>query len=212
MRLQEIRPEFEQRLKIRTRPFPLELNGGEPPPRDILEQEWWLAALQEPAALFAPYPAEGWPTTTVPAFEAAWCANWQGEALADRFDLAIRRAFFAQGRNIGERSVLLEIAGEVGLDTGALEHIWDSGEAHSRIVEESTLGRERFGVRGTPTAMRLDGTRVQLPIAFPRMKNRRVVGIRPLPCYGAECRQAMREVLESALSQPVSPRQGGQSC
>ena len=85
-------------------------------PRDILEQEWRLAALQEPAAKFAPYEGDDWPATTLPAFEAAWCAARQGEAAFIDYDLRIRRAFFAEGRNIGRIEVLTEIAKEAGLD------------------------------------------------------------------------------------------------
>jgi len=64
----------------RTRFFPLELLRGEGPPRDILEQEWWLASLQEPAALFTPYSSDDFPTTTLPAFDAVWAARRQGDA------------------------------------------------------------------------------------------------------------------------------------
>jgi hypothetical protein len=64
-------PELQGRAALRIRPFPLELIDGESAPRDILEQEWWLAAIQEPAATFAPYRGDDWPTTTLPAFEAA---------------------------------------------------------------------------------------------------------------------------------------------
>src|SRR5690348_10455407 len=102
--------DYQCRVHLRVRPFPLEAAGGEAPPRDILVQEWWLAALQEPGAAFAPYQGDDWPTTTLPAFEAAWCAFQQGDAAGYDYDLRVRRAFFAQSRNIGRREVLLEIA------------------------------------------------------------------------------------------------------
>jgi predicted DsbA family dithiol-disulfide isomerase len=101
-------PEYEGRVRVR--PFPLEVAGSGPAPRDILEQEWWLAAIQEPAADFAPYEGDDWPTTTLPAFEATWFAFRQGEEVGSDYDLRVRRAFFAEGRNIGRREVLLEIA------------------------------------------------------------------------------------------------------
>ena len=115
VRLNAVRPEYAGRVRLRTRPFPLEI-GGDPAPRDILDQEWWLAALQEPLAEFAPYQGDDWPTTTLPAFEAAWAAVQQGEAAGHDYDLRVRRAFFAQGRNIGRRAVLLDLAKEAGLD------------------------------------------------------------------------------------------------
>ncbi len=97
------------------RAFPLEVYGGGPPDRRELELEIWLAALQEPEAVFKPFGNE-WPTTTLPAFEAAWCAFQQGEAIGREFDLRIRRAFFAEGRNIGQREVMMDLAREAGLD------------------------------------------------------------------------------------------------
>lgn len=62
--------------------FPIELIDGEPPPRDILEQEWWLAALQEPRANFNPFTGERFPTTTLPAFDVVEAAERQEEEAA----------------------------------------------------------------------------------------------------------------------------------
>ena len=67
VRLYHVYPEYEGRVRLRVRPFPLEIMGGEAAPRAILEQEWWLAAIQEPRAAFDPWHGETWPTTTLPA-------------------------------------------------------------------------------------------------------------------------------------------------
>ncbi len=199
MRLREVMPEYEGRVRVRMRPFPLEAVGGEAAPRDILEQEWWLAAIQEPAADFAPYEGGDWPTTTLPTFEAAWCAFRQSEEEGHDYDLRVRRAFFAEGRNIGRREVLLEIAEEAGLDPRRLERAFQSGEAREAVLEECRLGKDRYRVRGTPTLMLSDGTRLRAPIAFPTIKERRVVAIKELPCCGEGCLDATRDLFERAL-------------
>jgi predicted DsbA family dithiol-disulfide isomerase len=134
-------PEYEGRVRVR--PFPLEVAGSGPAPRDILDQEWWLAAIQEPAADFAPSEGDDWPTTTLPAFEAAWCAFRQGEEAGSDYDLRVRRAFFAEGRNIGRREVLLEIAEKAGLDVRHFERAIKSGEAREAVLEECRSGKER---------------------------------------------------------------------
>jgi predicted DsbA family dithiol-disulfide isomerase len=103
--------------------------GGEAAPRRILEQEWWLAAIQEPLAEFKPFEGDDWPTSTLPAFEAAWCARQQNEASFLDFDLRIRRAFFAEGLNIGRREVLLGLAAAAGLDTHRLAADLETGRA-----------------------------------------------------------------------------------
>lgn len=110
MRLQKNLPEYQGRVKLRERAFPLEIYGSGPPNRKELELEIWLAALQEPEAGFKPFTSSDWPTTTLPAFEAAWCAFQQGEEAGRKFDLLIRRRFFAEGRNIGRQDVMLDLA------------------------------------------------------------------------------------------------------
>jgi predicted DsbA family dithiol-disulfide isomerase len=199
VRLNAVLPEYAGRVRLRTRPFPLEV-GGEPAPRDILEQEWWLAALQEPAAEFAPFRGDDWPATTLPAFQAAWAAARQGEATGHAYDLRIRRAFFAQSRNIGRPEVLLELAQEAGLDLDRFTRDMRSDAAKAAVLAERQSGRERYGVRGTPTLMLADGTTLPAPLAEPRLRNRRIVAIGPLPCYGDACRDAVRALFDRALA------------
>ena len=197
-------PEFQGRATLRIRPFPLELIDGESAPRDILEQEWWLAAIQEPAAAFAPYRGDDWPTTTLPAFEAAWCAARQGDQALATYDLRVRHAFFAQGRNIGRWDVLREIAAEVGLDRQRFDQDVAGGEARAAVVEEARLGRERYRVRGTPTLMLANGTKLRHPIAYPRMEERKVVGVAALPCCAEGCLEATRAMIEQAVQASAS--------
>ena len=199
MRLHTILPEYRGRVRFRIRPFPLEVADGEAAPRDILEQEWWLAALQEPLARFVPFQGDEWPTTTLPAFEAVWCATEQNEDLAYVYDLRIRQAFFAESRNIGRRDVLLALAEEVGLAMPAFVRAFDSGVARAAILEERQVGQEQYRVRGTPTLMLADGTRLRPPIAFPVMRERKVVAVGKLPCCGEGCLEATRALVEQAL-------------
>lgn len=201
-------PEYRGRVRLRVRPFPLEVMGGEPAPRDILEQEWWLAAIQEPAAPFAPYRGSDWPTTTLPAFDAAWCAARQADDAFFAYDLAIRRAFFAEGRNIGRPEALLDIARETGLDLKRFERDLASGEARTAVLAEAQFGRERYRVRGTPTLMLADGTRTRHPIAFPRLEERQIIGVAALPCCGDGCLEATRAIFERALQHAGDHSQG----
>lgn len=202
VRLETLRREYQGRVRLRIRAFPLELvNNGESAPRDVLDQEWWLAAQQEPAATFVPFTGDDWPTTTLPAFEAAWCALRQDEERFFDFDLRIRRAFFAEGRNIGRREVLLEIAEASGLDPAPMVRSMDSGKAQAAVLAEWREGRDPYKVRGTPTLMLQDGTKLRHPIAYPIMKDRRVVGVHPLPCAGEACLELTRVFFEQALRQ-----------
>ncbi len=198
MRLHKIAPEFEGRVRLVERAFPLEVYGGGPPNRKELEQEIWLAALQEPEAAFKPF-GEGWPTTTLPAFEAAWAAFQQGEAAGRDFDLRIRAAFFAEGRNIGRRDVMMALAREAGLDMDRFTRDFQSSEAREAVLAEGRLGKDTYGVSGTPTLMLSDGTRLEQPMAEPQMKDGKVVFVGRLPCCGEQCYAATRELFERAL-------------
>ncbi len=196
-------PEYQGRVRLRLRPYPLELLGGEAAPRDVLQQEWWLAALQEPAAEFKPWPGNDWPSTTLPAFDAAWAAFQQGQPAGFDYDLRVRQAFFAQSRNIGRREVLLEIAGEAGLDMARFRADFASGKARPAVLEEFQAGRDRYHVHGTPVLMLPDGPRLHLPIAFPVLEERRVVRVHPLPCCGDGCLDAVRALLDQAALPPA---------
>jgi len=198
VRLHKILPEYQGRVRLRQRAFPLEIYGGGPPNRQELELEIWLAALQEPEAVFKPF-REVWPSTTLPAFEGAWCAFQQDEGAGHEFDLRIRRAFFAEGRDIGQREVILELAREASLDMDHFTRLFNSGEAHTAVVEEGRLGKEVYKVHGTPTIMLADGKKLRHPIAYANIQNGRTLSVGKLPCCGEDCYEATRALFEQAL-------------
>lgn len=191
-------PEYEGRVRLVERAFPLEVYGGGPPDRRELELEIWLAALQEHEAVFKPFSDE-WPTTTLPAFEAAWCAFQQSETIGREFDLRIRRAFFAEGRNIGQREVMLDLAREAGLDMDHFTPYFNNGEARAAILEEGRLGKELYNVRGTPTIMLSDGTKLRHPIAYAKIQDGKILSVGRLPCCGEGCYESTRELFETAI-------------
>lgn len=200
VRLHQTQPEYEGRVRAFTRFFPIELLNGEEPPRDILEQEWWLASIQEPLAPFIPYTGD-WPKSTLPAFDAVWAARQQGAVVAADMDIRVRRAFFGESRNIGSRDVLLEIARDTELDFPRFERDFANPAARAAVIEEGTLGREHYRVRGTPTLMLDDGTRLRAPISMPKIRNRKIVSMSPLTCVGAGCVDETRALFEAAIAQ-----------
>jgi predicted DsbA family dithiol-disulfide isomerase len=210
VRLHRILPEYQGRVRLVQKAFPLEVYGGGPPDRRELELEIWLAALQEPEAVFKPF-SDDWPTTTLPAFEAAWSAFQQGEAIGHEFDLRIRRAFFAEGRNIGQRDVMLDLAREVGLDMDHFRRMVNSGEAQAAILEEGRIGKEIYHVRGTPTVMLPDGKKLRHAIAYPTITDGKIVAIGKPPCCGEGCDEATRRLFDQALKpeqERIIPKQG----
>lgn len=201
VRLHKVAPEYRGRVRLRQRAYPLEVYGGGPPDRRELEAEMWLAALQEPEARFKPFTGTDWPTTTLPAFEAAWSVMQMDEAAGHDFDLRIRRAFFAEGRNIGRREVMLELAAEAGVEMAQFTRLFNGGEARAAVLAEGRLGKERYGVRGTPTLMTADGSKLRHPIAYARIDEGKVLSVGRLPCCGEGCYDATRALFEEALQQ-----------
>lgn len=199
VRLQKILPEFQDQVKLRERAFPLEVYGGGPPNRKELELEMWLAALQEPEAKFNSFKGNDWPTTTLPAFEAAWCAFQQDEKMGHEFDLRIRRAFFSESRNIGRREVMLELAREAGLDMGEFTRLFNSDAPRAAVLEEGRIGKEQYVVRGTPTLMMADGTKLRHPIAYAKIQDGRILSVGRLFCCGESCYSATRAFFTQAL-------------
>jgi predicted DsbA family dithiol-disulfide isomerase len=73
-----------------------------------------------------------------------------------RLDHAIRAAFFAAGRDIGRRDVLLDIAATAGCDVDALAARLDDGRAHAQLADD-TLAATELHVRASPTLVFNEG-------------------------------------------------------
>ena len=72
-----------------------------------------------------------------------------GETAQDDLAERIFRAFFTEGRDIGDRAVLAAIAGEAGLDAAAARAFLDSGEGADAIRAEAASASDA-GVTGVP--------------------------------------------------------------
>ncbi len=78
---------------------------------------------------------------------AKWAETQDG---GEAIHAALYAAFFIDGRNIGEREVLLDIAAEVGLDTRLAGVVLDDRTFSDAVDEDWRLSRE-YGVTGVPT-------------------------------------------------------------
>ena len=109
---------------------------------------------------------------SMPALQAGELAveAGAGEAFEDR----IFRAYFTEGLNIGKRDVLLELAGQIGLDRAALVEALDSGKYAMRI-RNNAMAASQKGIGGVPTFLFGDW-----------------------PLVGAQSEDVMRRVLQRA--------------
>jgi predicted DsbA family dithiol-disulfide isomerase len=89
---------------------------------------------------------------TVDAHRVIRLAGLQGPAMQDKVVEALFTAYFQQGRDIGDRAVLAEIAGAQGLDAAA----YLAGDEGEGEVLQEDMGFRRAGLSGVPT-FALDG-------------------------------------------------------
>jgi predicted DsbA family dithiol-disulfide isomerase len=106
-------------------------------------------------------PASSWsPGAAIKAAFAAEQAQELAPGTANRFQSALREAFFVDNRNIARHRVQLEVAEATGLDTAALERCLEDGRALALLWEDQRL-KEEQKIQGSPTYV-FDGGRAQL--------------------------------------------------
>jgi predicted DsbA family dithiol-disulfide isomerase len=86
-------------------------------------------------------------SNTFPAHRLMWLAEREGDAekLAD----LLFTAYFTDGQDIGDRSVLLRLASEAGLEAGRIEAFLDSDEGVAE-VRGLEMQAYRAGIDGVP--------------------------------------------------------------
>ena len=100
------------------------------------------------------------------ALEAAEYAREQGKF--DAFHQALFESYFVRGENIGDSKVLREIAGEMGLDEGAMEHALLDG-IYVPVLRQVKQEAAQLGVTAAPTFI-IEG-------------RERIVGAQPLEVF-----------------------------
>ncbi len=78
--------------------------------------------------------------------------RWAGEEgpdIQDRVAKALFTANFAEGRNVGDRGVLADIAAACGMDGAAVRRRLDTEEDKDTVADE-IAGAQRLGVSGVP--------------------------------------------------------------
>jgi predicted DsbA family dithiol-disulfide isomerase len=84
---------------------------------------------------------------TLNAHRLIWLAAQQGRQI-EMVD-TLFRAYFTDGRDIGDSATLVELAGSAGLDTEAVGRFLASDEGLSEVEEEEQAGRS-LGIDGVP--------------------------------------------------------------
>lgn len=206
-RLRQLRDEYAGKIIIKRRSLVLEYVNRRPTPNNIINAETPILMLEELDIPYHPWhrPLSEWPVTMWPAFEAAKCAELQGDALADEYDWALRKAFFAESRCISMRHVLFDLAEDVGLDMAQFAEAFDSGLTKRQVLEDAKMGWETLKVEGSPTFILPSGKQVSY-LALPKVKmdprqNYRASRVIPAPCYGRACLDLYRQMFDEVIKE-----------
>ncbi|SES33111.1 DsbA family oxidoreductase [Actinokineospora terrae] len=127
------------RLWFDHRAFPLELFNHSVNERPGVDSEIAVVGALEPEAGWRLWQGPDWtyPVTTLPALEAVQAAKAQGLPESEALDLALRVAFWAGGRTISMRHVILDVARGTGVvDVTALAEALDDGRARRAVMDQ----------------------------------------------------------------------------
>ena len=143
-------------FELRPEPVPL------PPPRDPARVQRWRESVLPMAAdrgLVLKLPPVA-PRTRL-TFQAVEIARDQGKF--DALHRAIFRAFFADGRDIGEARVLADLGASAGLDPAELERALETNAYLPRVLAQEQLAHD-IGVTGVPAMFVGDDLRTAEPV------------------------------------------------
>lgn len=123
---------------------------------ETAKREVVALAQLEPTA-FSALRSDAWPTSNMNAFEAQKWGFSQGQEIGESFDLALRRAVFLHGHNLGVRNELQAVAELEGLKADQLAAALDDGRFRKAVVADfnDALAQE---IPGSPHVVLPDGT------------------------------------------------------
>jgi predicted DsbA family dithiol-disulfide isomerase len=156
---------LEGKLWFEHRAFPLELFNHSVNERPGVDSEVAVVGALEPRAGWRLWQGPDWtyPVTMLLALEAVQAATAQGWHASEQLDLALRRGFWAEGRCISQRHVILDLAAATGaVDVDRLTTALDAGSARSIVMDQFHAAQDGR-VTCSPHVFLYDGTNLANP-------------------------------------------------
>ncbi len=110
---------------------------------------------------------EGYSSRGLRAFWAAEAARRQGEAVFDRFHIALFGAKHERHRDIADVNTLAEVAESVGLDMPQFRENLTDRHLLTRLAEDHTFAVDTLGVFGSPTIVFPERQAIFLKMSLP---------------------------------------------
>ena len=108
-----------------------------------------LAGLGREAGIDFDFPAVKISPNTLDAHRLLRWAMIEGPEVQNRAAVALFKAYFEDGRNVGDRAVLLDIAEACGMDRAVVTALFSAGADVDSVKEEIGMARD-MGVTGVP--------------------------------------------------------------
>lgn len=119
-----------------------------------MSDSWQRIRELEPEMVMNPWDeSRDLPTHSLPALEAAKCAQLQGDAAFRSMDGLLWMAYYERQLDISDRGVLIELAGEAGLDVARFTKDFDTGWQRAKVLSEDSEARKRYGITSIPTTV-----------------------------------------------------------
>jgi predicted DsbA family dithiol-disulfide isomerase len=165
VRLRKLKTERGDRLAVRWRAFPLR---PVPDPsvrfQGTYREDGWRRCRDLASDVDLPFrlwERSDFPTSSMPALEAAKCVALQGDAAFEALHLTLYRAFFAEGVNIGqpeEVAAVVRLVPEVDFTRFLADY--EAGKGRDAVLEDYQTAVREHGVRAIPTVVLEDGRRI----------------------------------------------------
>lgn len=149
MRLEKVSQKYAGQVEVRWKAYALVVGRLDPKPISAHSKSSQLSASRaEPDATFQPWDeSKSYITSSLPALEAAKCAQIQG---ADRFRAyhrALFRALFVESRDISDYETLIAMAKELGLDADRFRADLEGGKQKMAVLAEHLELLSEYGER-----------------------------------------------------------------
>ncbi len=131
MRLADIEARYGDQVRVEWRAY---LLRPEPEPRPLdkftaYTEKWATPAGLEPRSVFRTWSGEHQPPShSFPSAVAGKVAGVLGHDAHRAYKMRLFEAYFTENRTISDRDVLIDLAGEAGLDTAEFDRIWRDQE------------------------------------------------------------------------------------
>ena len=104
--------------------------------------------------------------STWPACRAVIAARMQSDAFDKRMTRAIQLAYYTQARNPSDDATLVELAGELGLDTSAFATALRSEPVQQQLLTEIELSRQLHATSFPSLVLKIGTTEWRIPVDY----------------------------------------------